>query len=120
MALLAEDTTLDAVICTVEGDGKSTGAVYTPSAEIVPVRLLPPVMPFTLQRTPVLLDPLTVAVKFMYFPSRRFPLEGVTSTEMAGGGGGLIFELAPPPPQPGKIAKASDSPNNQPLAKDRF
>ena len=120
MAWLAEDATLDAIICTVEGDGKSSGAVYTLSGEIVPLRLLPPMMPFTLQRTPVLLVPFTVAVNFIVFPSSKFPLEGVTTTEMAGGGGGLILELAPPPPQPGKIAKASDSPNSQPLAKDRF
>jgi len=42
---------LVAVTVTVAGEGRSTGAVYTPLAEIVPTKALPPATPFALQFT---------------------------------------------------------------------
>jgi len=76
--------------------------------------MLPPTAPFTLQFTDVLVVPLTVAVSCNVFPSKTFPLDGVTITAMVGGGGGSGPELAPPPPQPGKVAKAIINPNRKP------
>ena len=81
---------LVAVICTVAGDGRSIGAVYTPAGVIVPNVVLPPVTPFTLQITAVSVVFVTVAVKVAWFPSRTEPFGGFTATmiERAGGGGG--------------------------------
>ena len=83
---------------------------------MVPEAAFPPAMPFTLRFKEVLLVPVTAAVSCRVFPSRTFPLGGVTDTVTAGGGGGDEPELAPPPPQPGKIAKAAINPNSKPLA----
>jgi len=47
---------------TVEGEGTALGAVYRPRAEIVPITLLPPETPFTLQFTVVVVVPVTLAV----------------------------------------------------------
>jgi hypothetical protein len=53
---------LVAMICTVAGEGKSTGAVYTPEDVIVPTAAFPPGVPFTLQFTAVFVVLTTVAV----------------------------------------------------------
>jgi len=44
---------LVAVTCTILGEGKSAGAVYTPPAVIVPSVVVPPTTPLTLQLTAV-------------------------------------------------------------------
>jgi hypothetical protein len=105
-----------AIIFTFAGAGKSVGAIYIPTAEMVPEVAFPPRMPFTLQVTEVLLAPVTAAVSCRVFPSNTLPLGGVTATVTVGGGGGGEPELAPPPPQPGKIAKAAINPNSKALA----
>src|ERR1700693_2571496 len=56
------DAVLVAVIMTVCGEGIELGAVYRPRAEIVPIALLPPGIPFTLQFTVVVVVPVTLAV----------------------------------------------------------
>lgn len=92
---------LVAVICTVAGDGRSAGAVYMPSAVMVPSVKLPPAVPFTLHTTTVSVVFATFAENAVVFPSNTDPLFGVTVTTMeGGGGGGSCTELAPPPPQP--------------------
>jgi hypothetical protein len=58
----AESATLAAVTETVDGEGTTEGAVYSPPEEIVPTLEFPPGLPFTLQVTPVFLAPVTVAV----------------------------------------------------------
>jgi hypothetical protein len=90
---------LVAVTCTVAGEGRSPGAVYTPVGVIVPTTALPPAMPFTFQETLVSTLFVTVALKLSWLPSTTDPLFGVTVTTREGGGGGG-GEPAPPPPQP--------------------
>jgi hypothetical protein len=51
---------LAAVTVTVLGDGRDSGAVYSPALLITPKIELPPTVPFTDHETPALL-PLTVA-----------------------------------------------------------
>lgn len=94
--------TLVAVTCTADGDGRSAGAEYTPSAEIVPSALVPPATPFTAQVTRVSVVLLTVALNACVAPSRIVPLAGVTltTTEAGAGGGGAGGAAAEPPPQP--------------------
>lgn len=96
---------LVAVTCTVAGDGKSTGALYTPAGVIVPAAAFPPGIPFTLQLTLVSVAFVTVAVNVAWFPSTTDPLWGVMVTPIEGGGGGG-GEPAPPPPQPNVHAPA--------------
>ncbi|HEY8670072.1 MAG TPA: hypothetical protein VIL63_04465 [Terriglobales bacterium] len=50
------------------GLGSTTGAVYSPELEIVPVTAVPPVAPSTCQVTAVLLAPLTLAVNCWLVP----------------------------------------------------
>lgn len=120
VAMITGLAALAAVICTFAGDGKSDGAVNIPSAEIVPAALLPPAIPFTLQFTAALLVPVTAAVSCKVFPSNTLPLFDVIDTLIvAGGGCGLVPGLAPPPPQPERLAQATASGNSQPLASDR-
>jgi hypothetical protein len=56
------DAVLVAVTITVAGEGTVAGAEYNPEAEIVPIALLPPGIPLTLQVTVVVVVPVTVAV----------------------------------------------------------
>jgi hypothetical protein len=107
LPLLEGAAMLVAVIRTLAGEGKSAGPVNMPLLSIVPVLLLPPEMPLTLQATAESPVPATVAENCAVFPSNTFVLSGVTVTVMVGGGGGLLLELAPPPPQPEKSAKAA-------------
>jgi hypothetical protein len=53
--------TLVAATVTLEGDGTTAGAEYSPAVEIVPTVELPPVTPLTLQITALFEDPVTVA-----------------------------------------------------------
>jgi hypothetical protein len=53
---------LVAVTCTVAGDGRSAGAVYTPAELIVPRVVFPPGTVLTLQLTAVSVVFVTVAV----------------------------------------------------------
>src|SRR5579885_1196537 len=71
---------LVAATLTVAGLGRSAGAVYTPSAEMLPVAALPPTMPFTLHVTPLSELPVTVAVNAVVLPSTTELLAGVTMT----------------------------------------
>jgi hypothetical protein len=72
--------TLVAVTCTLAGDGRSPGAVYTPEAEIVPDAALPPFTPLTLQVTAVLLVLVTDALNVWLSPSKTMPFFGETLT----------------------------------------
>src|SRR5262249_25125123 len=72
-------TTLVAVTVTVPG-GTVAGTVYTPAVEIVPTYALPPLMPFTLQVTPMFAVPVTVAVKVCWADVARVMGENMTET----------------------------------------
>jgi hypothetical protein len=94
-----ESAWLVAVTCTVAGDGRSAGAVYTPADVITPTVAFPPGTPLTLQLTVVSDVFVTVAVRVVWFPSSTDAFVGVTFTVIAGGGGGGGGD-APPAPQP--------------------
>jgi hypothetical protein len=72
---------------TETGVGRFAGAVYAPSAPIVPTVAFPPGIPFTLQVTTVFAVLLTIAVKFCGSPSRIDTEAGTTVTVMFEGGG---------------------------------
>jgi hypothetical protein len=93
-----ESAWLVAVTCTVAGDGRSEGAVYTPAGVMIPSVAFPPGTPFTLQLTAVSDVFVTVAVKVAWFPSTTDPFAGFTVTSIAGGSGG--GGDVPPAPQP--------------------
>jgi hypothetical protein len=111
---------LVAVTCTVTGDGKSAGAVYTPAAVIVPVAALPPETPFTLQLTVVSVVFLTVAVKVSILPSNTEPLGGAIDTVICGGGGGGGWTKAAPPAQPQVQEHSARSATNTILGSEDF
>jgi hypothetical protein len=102
-----ESAWLVAMICTVAGDGKSAGAVYTPADVIVPNAAFPPGTPLTLQMTAVSVVFVTVAMKVAWAPSTRDPFAGVTVTSIAGGGAG--GGDAPPAPHPNVHAPSANS-----------
>jgi hypothetical protein len=79
---------LVAVTCTVAGEDRAAGAVYTPADVIVPSVAFPPGTPLTLQVTAVSVVFVTVATNVIWFPSTTDPFVGVTVTTMNGGGGG--------------------------------
>jgi hypothetical protein len=93
---------LVAVTCTTAREGRSAGAVYVPSAAIVPVAALPPATPFTLQVTLASVAFFTVAMNSWVFPRMTDALPGFTDTVIdgGGGGGGGPTKPAPPPAQP--------------------
>lgn len=93
-----ESAWLVAVTCTVAGEGRSAGAVYTPTDVMVPSVAFPPSTPFTLQLTAVSVVFVTVAAKVAWPPSTTDPFAGFTVTSIAGGGGGGC--CATPAPQP--------------------
>lgn len=98
---------LVAFTCTVAGAGRSTGAMYTPLAAIVPTALFPSGASFTLQVTPVSLAFATLAVNVSELPRSTSLLVDVTVTVMDGGGAGRgVTRPAPPPPQPSVHALA--------------
>ena len=61
---------LTAEIVTVFGFGTDAGDVYNPVAEIVPVAVAPPVIPFTCHVTAWLAAFATVAVNCVVVPTR--------------------------------------------------
>ena len=100
VADFVESASLVAVIWTIDGEGKSLGAVYTPAELMVPLDTLPPGTSFTLHLTFMSVVFVTVAANVCEFPSKTEPLLGVTVTLMdcgGGGGGGAVTEPAPPP-----------------------
>jgi hypothetical protein len=111
---------LVAVTCTVTGDGKSAGAVYTPAAVTVPVAALPPETPFTLQLTVVSVVFFTVAVKVSILPSNTEPLGGAIDTVIWGRGGGGGWTKAAPPAQPQIQAQIARSPKSAILGSEDF
>src|SRR5258708_19164967 len=104
-----ESAWLVAVTCTVAGDGRSAGAVYTPADVIVPSAAFPPGTPFTLQLTALSVVPVTFALNVAWFPSTTDPFVDVTltATDCCGRGGGAGD--APPAPQPSVHASCARS-----------
>jgi hypothetical protein len=92
-----ESAWLVAVTCTVAGEGRAAGAVYTPAEVIVPSAAFPPGTPLTLQVTAASVVFITVATNVTWLPSTTDPFAGVTVTTMSGGRGGGD---TPPAPQP--------------------
>jgi len=81
-----------------EGDvGIIAGAVYVPSAFIVPTVAFPPEIPFTVQVTAVLVVLLTVATKVCCSPNKTDAVDGAIVTVMSVGG---CDGPAPTAPQP--------------------
>jgi hypothetical protein len=83
----------EAVLCaelcavTVTGlDGTDIGAVYKPDEVIVPLLVFPPLAPFTIQLTAVLLAPETEALNCCECPTCTLVLAGDTKTDTAGAG----------------------------------
>lgn len=96
---------LVAAICTVGIAGKSIGAVYRPSVEMVPTDGSPPAMSLTLQITLASLAFVTVAVNICVFPRMIAVVDGVTVTvtdpDVAGGGGfGVVGVVGVTKPAP--------------------
>jgi len=100
---------LVAVTCTVAGDGKSAGAVYTPTGVIVPSVALPPGTPPTLQLTAMSVVFVTVAAKVVWPPSTTDAFIGFTVTAIAGDGGGGGGDDAIPALQPNVHAPSANS-----------
>jgi len=75
-----ESALLVAVTTTLADKGKSAGAVNTPPVLIVPVAVLPPGTPFTLQLTDVSVAFFTVAVNVIALPSNTEALAGAIDT----------------------------------------
>ena len=78
---------LVAVTWTFPPEGRSAGAVKSPSGEMVPICGEPPAMPLTLQKTEVSDEFVTVAEKESVLPSSTVPELGVMLTAICGGGG---------------------------------
>jgi hypothetical protein len=102
-----ESAWLVAVTCIIGGDGRSAGAVYTPTEVIVPSVAFPPGTPLTVQLTAMSVVFVTLAVKFAWPPSTTDPFDGFTVTSITGGGGG--GGDAPPAPQPSIHAPSAAS-----------
>ena len=83
-ALAVASATLTAVAVTLEF-GVVAGALYSPSDEIVPVMVFPPVTPFTSQVTAEFFVPVTIAVNCWVAPAERETLFGYTVTTTAPG-----------------------------------
>jgi hypothetical protein len=81
---LEVSSVLVAVTVTMAGDGGADGAVYVavaapvPVLAIVPIVELPPAIPFTLQVTPVLVVPETLAVNTCAPPDGTLAVVGET------------------------------------------
>jgi hypothetical protein len=76
---------------------------------MVPTVEFPPVTPFTLHVTDMLVALVTVAVKVCVAPSKTFCVVGATVTVTGGGGGG--GGEPPPPPPHAALSTASASAN---------
>ena len=92
-----------AVTVTVVELGSFVGAVYKPVVLTVPMIASPPVSPFTLQVTEVLVDPVTVAVNCCVAPPAMLAVVGeiVTATVVE------LELLLLPPPHPAQTSEAS-------------
>jgi hypothetical protein len=99
-ALALGSATLIAVTETVAGAGRTTGAIYSPAAVIVPTTAFPPGTLFTFQVTLVFVAPVTFAWNCCFCPRNRFALAGCMVTTTAEGPG--EDELVDP--QPGSIS----------------
>ncbi|HEY6442572.1 MAG TPA: hypothetical protein VIY66_04455 [Candidatus Acidoferrales bacterium] len=84
---LEVSSALVAATVTAAGDGGADGAVYVaapvPEFAIVPIVELPPGVPFTLQVTPVLVAPETLAVKICAPSDGTLAVAGETVIAMA-------------------------------------
>jgi len=91
-AVLVVSATEVAVTETAVVVGRTVGAVYRPLVVTVPMSASPPVSPFTLQVTEVLLEPVTVVVNCCVVPPAMLAVVGemVTATVVE-------LELFPPP-----------------------
>jgi hypothetical protein len=86
---------LAAVMVTVEDCGAERGAVYSPPAEMEPVVLFPPAIPFTLQVTVELELPVTVAEYCDCSPSITVggPVKLIATESLPANWLGLVTEL---------------------------
>lgn len=82
---------------TVFGFGNMAGATYAPVALIVPIVVLPPLMPLTVQVTFWLVALVSCAVNACDAPARTFALVGLR-VMLSCGGGGFCFGLVPAQP----------------------
>jgi hypothetical protein len=96
---LEESAWLVADTCTLPPEGRSAGAVKSPSGEMVPTCGEPPEMPLTLQKTEVSEELVTVAEKGNVLPSNRVPEVGAMVTVICRGGG-VVEPPLPPLAQP--------------------
>jgi hypothetical protein len=85
---------------TEAGEGKSTGAVYSPAEEIVPRVEFPPSTLLTAHWTVLSAVFVTVAKNACEFPRSTKLVIGVTVTTIAGAGDGGGGVAEPPLPQP--------------------
>lgn len=92
-----------AVTVTVVELGSFVGAVYKPVVLTVPMIASPPVSPFTLHVTEVLVEPVTVAVNCWVAPPAMLAVVGeiVTATAVE------LELLLLPPPHPAQTSEAS-------------
>ena len=79
-AVFEVSATLVAVTLTELGLSAFTGAVYSPRVDTVPTEVLPPLTPFTVHVTFVLLLPVTVAVNCCVCPRRTVAVVGLIVT----------------------------------------
>lgn len=100
-AFVVSATEVEVTVTVVEL-GSFVGAVYKPVVLTVPMIASPPVSPFTLHVTEVLVDPVTVAVNCCVAPPAMLAVVGeiVTATVVE-------LELLLPPPHPAQTSAAS-------------
>ena len=92
---LDESVWLVAVTWTFPPEGRSAGAVNSPSGEMVPTCGEPPAMPLTLQKTDMSEVLVTVAEKGSVLPSNTVPELGAMVMVICGGGGGVVEPPGP-------------------------
>jgi hypothetical protein len=102
-ALAVASALLTACTITFAADGKSTGAVYSPPAEIVPMLAFPCGTLFTSHRTLVSTAPVTVAWNCCGWPRKRAALPGCKLTTTFEG----FVEGDPVDPHPGSITASA-------------
>jgi hypothetical protein len=88
--------TLVAWTVTCAGLGIVFGAVYRPEAETVPMTLLPPAVPLTLQVTDAFPELVTVDANCCVPTGAMVTGLGATVTVTGGGGGGRMVTVAVP------------------------
>jgi hypothetical protein len=102
-ALAVASALLTTCTITFAADGKSTGAVYSPPAEIVPMLAFPCGTLFTSHRTLVSTAPVTVAWNCCGWPRKRAALPGCKLTTTFEG----FVEGDPVDPHPGNITASA-------------